>query len=157
MFYAFIQKSLLIRTETSQALIIYKHTHSFILMFNWCASFGGDGSQWERANCTQKRPGQRFLNSEMFYDSADGVWYHVPPHQSNSSWNIRERPCHDVQVGVLSRSLPTVMMDADPNASMLAGSSYVCPCSPNTEGFRLQGVRAWCGNNSGSVPSKLFR
>lgn len=66
----------------------------------------------------------------------------MPPHQSNSSWNIRERRCHDVQVSLLSLCLPTVMMDADLNASMLAGSSLVCPCSPNTEGFRLQGVRA---------------
>lgn len=55
---------------------------------------------------------------------------------------LRGPLCHGVQAGLLSQCLPTVMMDTDLNMSMLADSSCVCPCSSNTESFRLQGVRA---------------
>lgn len=64
---------------------IQTHTHSFIFMFNWSACLGGNRSQWEHANSTQKRLGQRFLNSEMFYDSADGVWYGTMCHLINQT------------------------------------------------------------------------
>lgn len=75
----------------------------------------------------------------------------VTPHKSNSSWIIRERLRHHVQASLLSQCLPTGMMHTDLSGSMLAGSSCVCPCSSNTEGFTQQDVRAWRGNKSGLV------
>lgn len=51
---------------------------------------------------------------------------HVPTHKSASSWNIRERLCHDVHTTLLPQCFPTVMMDTALNATMLADSLCVC-------------------------------